>query len=112
MPVSSQPASGTGGPAVKKSAIQLSAWAASVRQKNTDRAVRRGDRREDGLAAPAREDRSEQPLGAPGRAERAGSLDALAAMRGPGALACSWLTMMRDRPWRHGCTALERCWQA
>ena len=110
MPVSSAPASGPGGPAVTKSATQLSASAASVRQKNTDvpsgaaiadRSASSGPRSRGSTGASSRSARCAEPIGS-------ALSTAIAATRGPAAVACSWLTRMRVSPWRHSCTALLR----
>ena len=77
---------GPGGPAVRKSASQLSASAASVRQKKTD--VPSGAAIADEVrlagAAVARQQRREQPLGALAPSGAGSALStAIAATRGP-----------------------------
>jgi hypothetical protein len=69
-----------------------------------------GSGRTVGLAAPAvaREDPGEQP----GGAERAGPLDGARGDARAGRTRVLVVAMMRVRPWRHRCTALERCWPA
>ena len=109
MPVSSVPAPAS--PAVTKSATQLSASAASVRQKNTEvpsgaaiavRSASPGPRSRGSTGASSASARWAEPIGS-------ALSTAIAATRGRSLAGGSWLTRIRVSPWRHSCTALVRC---